>query len=62
MVFDDEFSTVPFNIEGTIHPNWTDLVQRSAHSRALDNIHLKNNWFTTNNKEYSRKLQYTSRT
>ena len=27
VVFDDELSTVPFTREGTIPPNWTDLVQ-----------------------------------
>ena len=29
VVFDDEFSTVPFMREGKIPPNWTDLVQCS---------------------------------
>ena len=30
VVFDDEFSTIPFMREGTISPNWTDIVQRRS--------------------------------
>ena len=33
--------------EGTIPPNWTDLVQRSSQSVTTENIELKNTWFTT---------------
>ena len=46
MVFDDEFSIVPFMREGTIHPNWTDLVQRISKNVAPDNIAVKYTWFT----------------
>ena len=30
LVFDNDFSTVPFMREGTIPPNWIDLVQRRS--------------------------------
>ena len=46
MVFDDEFSTVPFMREGTMPPNFTDIVQLSSQSGAPDNIDLKDTWFT----------------
>ena len=38
VVFDDELSTVPFMREGTITPNWADLVQRSSKSGAPESI------------------------
>ena len=44
-MFDDEFTTVPFMREGTIPPNFTDLVQRSSQSVAPENISLKDTWF-----------------
>ena len=47
MVFDDEFSTVPFIREVTIPPNWSDLVQCRSQSGAQENIELKDTWFTT---------------
>ena len=45
MVFGGEFSTVAFMREGTIPPNWTDIVQCSSQSGAPDNIDLKDTWF-----------------
>ena len=45
VVFDDEFSTVLFMGEGTIPPNWTDLVQHRSQHGAPDNIDLKYTWF-----------------
>ena len=41
VVFDDEFYKVPFMREGTIPPNWTDIVQRRSQSGAPDNIDFK---------------------
>ena len=32
--------------EGTIHPNWTDLLQRSSESGAPENIDIEDTWFT----------------
>ena len=55
MVFDDNFSTVPFTREGKITPNWTDIMQSSSQSGAPDNIYLKDTWFTPDIEEYPRK-------
>ena len=51
MVFDDEFSTVPFIRECKITPNWTYLVQCISQSGAPDNIDLKDTWLTPNIEE-----------
>ena len=51
LVFDDEFYIVPFMREGTIPPNWIDIVQCSSQSSAMDNIDLKDTWFTPDIKE-----------
>ena len=37
--------------EGTIPPNWTDLVQGSSQSGATDNIDLNNTQFTSDIEE-----------
>ena len=37
--------------EGTIPPNWTDLVHRISQSSAPDNIDLKDIWFTPDLEE-----------
>ena len=55
VVFDDEFSTVPFMREGIIPPNWTDLVQRRSQSGAIENIDLEDTWFTPDLEEYPRE-------
>ena len=47
--------------EGTIPPNWTDLVQRSSQSGTTENIELKNTWFTTYHEEDNSKPQVTFR-
>ena len=51
VVFDDKLSDVPFIREGTIPPNWTDLVQHSSQSGAPDNIDPKDAWFTPDLEE-----------
>ena len=45
VVFYVEFSTVLFMREGTIPPNFTDLVQHISQRVAPDNIELKDTWF-----------------
>ena len=55
VVFDDGFSTGPLIREGTIPPNWTDLVQHSSKSGAPENIELKDTWFTPDLEEDPRK-------
>ena len=52
VVFDDEFSTVPFMREGTIPPNWTSILQRRSQSGAPENTDLKYTWFTPDIEEY----------
>ena len=42
-------------IEGTIPPNWTDLVQCSSQSGAPHNIDLKDTFFTPDLEEDSRE-------
>ena len=55
MVFDDEFSTVPFMREGTIPPNWTDLVQCGSQSGAPENIEPNDTWLNPYIQEYPSK-------
>ena len=57
VLFDDELSTVPFMKEGTIPPNWTDLVQRSSQSGSPDNIDLRDTWFNQILSKIPAKLQ-----
>ena len=51
VVFDDEFSTVPFIREVTITPNWTDLVKCISQSGAPGNIEPKDTWLTPDLEE-----------
>ena len=41
VLFDDEFSTVPFMREGKINQNWIYLVKHSSQSGAPENICIK---------------------
>ena len=41
--------------EVKILPNWTDLLQHSSQSGALENINLKDTWFTTDIEKYPRE-------
>ena len=43
--------------EGRIFPTWTDLVQRSSQSVALENIEIQDTWFTADLKENPRETQ-----
>ena len=52
VMFDDEFSTVPFMREGTIPTNWTDLVQRRSQSCAPYSICINDACFTSDIEEY----------
>ena len=54
VVFDDEFSTVPFIREGKIPPNWKNIVKRRSQSGALENISLRDTWFTPDLEEDTR--------
>ena len=41
VAFYDEFSTVSFMMEGTIPPNWTDLLKFNSKSGVPENVDLK---------------------
>ena len=58
VVFGDEFSTVPFMMEGGKTPNWTDLVQHISQRVAPDNIDPKDTWFNSYIEEYPRKKSH----
>ena len=55
-MFYDKFSIAPFMREGIIPPNRTDIVQRISNISAMDNINLKDTWFTPYLEEYIIKL------
>ena len=44
LVFDDEFSTVPFLSNGEIPPHWSDLVSRSAQLVTSEEFDLATSW------------------
>ena len=44
VVFDDNFSTVPFMKNGEIPPHWTALVKYNSESATDDTIDLANTW------------------
>ena len=44
VVFDDEFSTVPFMRNGEVPPHWKDLVQHSAELVSEDEFDLATTW------------------
>ena len=54
-VFYGEFYTVPFMREGTIPPNWRDIVKQSSQNFVPENIDLRGNYFTTYLEEYLRE-------
>ena len=45
VVFDDTFSTVPFMREGTIPPNWAELVRNSTEIATDENFDIAKTWF-----------------
>ena len=47
VAFDDDFFKVTLIREGTVPPNWTDLVQCSSQISATENIYDRDTWFTT---------------
>ena len=44
VVFDDNFTIVPFMNSGEIPPNWEDLVQKNRHMSTEDDFHLDQEW------------------
>ena len=49
VVYDDDFSTVPFLRAGTIPTNWKDLVEHSRESSADGFVDLTKTWFAGEN-------------
>ena len=45
VVFDDTFSAVPFMWEGTIPPNWAELVRNSTETATDENFDIAKTWF-----------------
>ena len=46
MVFDDDFTTVPYMEAGTLPPNWEDLVAHSQETATAKEIDLADSWFS----------------
>ena len=44
VVFDDDFTTVPFMSSGTIPPNWAELVKLSTECATYENYKLSDSW------------------
>ena len=44
VVFDDDFSTVPYMEAGTLPPNWGDLVKYSSEMATTTDIDLADTW------------------
>ena len=52
VVFDDNFTTVPYMNSGEIPPNWETLVQNNSHLSTENDFKLAQEW---NNKEMINK-------
>ena len=61
VLFDEKISTFPFMMEGTITPNWTDIMHQGSQRGALENIGFKDTWFTPDPENDLRKIQYMNR-
>ena len=44
VIFDDDFSTVPYIKAGTIPPNWEDLVKYSSGMATTKDVNLADTW------------------
>ena len=44
MVFDDDFTTVPYMSSVTVPPNWAELVKLSTECSTYENYNLSDNW------------------
>ncbi|KAL7462696.1 hypothetical protein ACHAXS_003067 [Conticribra weissflogii] len=51
VVFDDEFTTVPYLRKGTVPPNWADLVMNSAERTTTELYDLTKTWFEAHSDE-----------
>ena len=46
VVFDDDFTTVPYMEAGTLQPNWEDLVEHSYETATAEDIELADSWLS----------------
>ena len=46
VVFDDEFTTVPYMEAGTLQPNWEDLVHHSCETATANEVKLADFWLS----------------
>jgi hypothetical protein len=46
IVFDDDFSTVPYMERGEVPPNWDDLCRLSAESATDESVDLALEWMS----------------
>ena len=44
VVFDDDFTTVPYMEAGTLPPNWEDLVTYSSEMATTKDVNLADTW------------------
>ena len=50
VVFDDEFTTVRYMEEGTVPPNWADLVEYSSEHASSQDYNLAETWLNYSNR------------
>ena len=46
VVFDDDFTTVPYMEAGTLPPNWEDLVHHSCETATAEEVELADSWLS----------------
>ena len=51
VVFDDDFTTVPYMEAGTLPPNWENLIQHSCETATAEDIELADTWLSAVAKE-----------
>ena len=55
VVFDDDFSTVPYMEAGTIPPNWKELVQYSSERATAEDVALADTWLNSSSQNVDGK-------
>ena len=46
VVFNDDFTTVPYIESGTLSPNWEDLFEHSCETATAEDIELADSWIS----------------
>ncbi|KAL7532041.1 hypothetical protein ACHAXR_004390 [Thalassiosira sp. AJA248-18] len=55
VVFDDDFSTVPYMEAGTIPPNWDELVKYSSERATAEDVELVDTWLNSSSQDVDAK-------